>query len=225
MKNQTSAFVIFCLGLTVFMLSAYTVFTRHFNGSKQYEHQISSLEESVEKEKFKNDLMAFQMKDFQQTVAQMIPENDRIANNDKLKNFASSLRTPASTLTIDLSAALYEKGKKFYGNKEYEKAIKEFRKLTEQYPLSEYNVESRFFIAESYFKKKDYKSSLAMIDEMVNLYPDNDLTGFILLRMGQISEINNQYEEASEIYRTVEKNFRNDKIQQQARQLANTLDY
>ncbi len=103
--------------------------------------------------------------------------------------------------------SILKRAKKFFGEKAYDKAIREFNGLLEKYPLSQHSVEARFFIAESYFLKKDFRNSLSEIDEMVTQYPQHDLTGFILLRMGQISEYNNQAEEASEIYKTVTKKF------------------
>ncbi|MBV2169181.1 MAG: hypothetical protein KUL82_10795, partial [Bdellovibrio sp.] len=75
------------------------------------------------------------------------------------------------------------------------------------------------------FLKKDFRSSLSEIDTMVTQYPQHDLTGFILLRMGQISELNNQTEEASEIYKTVFKNFKNEDLKKQAKKLAQSVEY
>ncbi len=225
MKNQSAVFIIFCLGLTVLLMTVFATFTRHFNQGHEFRAQITALEKEVSHQRFQNDLLSYQLKDFQQSVAQVLPANKALIAKLEVKNLASTLRAPASESALDLSGALFERGKHFFAAKEYEKAIHEFKRLKENYPLSSYNVESRFFLAESFFLKKDYKSSLGLIDEMVRLYPDNDLTGFILLRMGQISESSNQYEEASEIYRTVEKNFKNEKLRTQAKQLAKNLDY
>ncbi|MNT14759.1 hypothetical protein D3C72_1497750 [compost metagenome] len=80
-------------------------------------------------------------------------------------------------------------------------------------------------MAESYFLKRDFRESLTQIDEMVSQYPDNDLTGYILLRMGQISEMNSQTEEASEIYKTVLKSFKNNDLKTQAKRLAQGVEY
>lgn len=225
MRNQGSIFLIFCLCLTVGLVSAYTLFVQHFNGSQQYKVQLTHMERDIEKEKFNNALLAYQLKDFQQTVAQLLPDNKTLQARMDLQNLASTVRAPASEDKIDLSSVLFERGKKFFQEKDYNKAIREFSKITETYPLSAFGVESRFLTAESYFLKKDYKSSLQYIDEMVTLYPDHELTGFILLRMGQMSEINNQYDEASEIYRTVIKNFKNEGLRAQAKKLAKSLEY
>ncbi len=205
-------------------MGGYAILVGHFNGHEEYEMRLASLQKQVEKERFNNSLLSYQLKDFQQTVAQVLPDNKKLQAKYELKNLAAVVRAPASADSLDLSGALYEKGKRYFNSQEYDRAIREFNKLIETYPLSQHNVEARFFIAESYFLKKDYRSSLGQIDEMVTQYPQHDLTGFILLRMGQISEMNSQTEEAAEIYKTVSKNFKNENLQKQARKLAQSVE-
>jgi TolA-binding protein len=208
------------------LLWGYNEFNSYFNQGKEYQIQVQQLEEKLEKEEFRNVLLRNQLVDFQQSVAAVLPPNSQIKNElatYELKNFASGLRTPASISQIDLSGVIFEKGKKLFKEQKYEKSIKEFRKLLEEYPLSRFKTESHFFMAEAYFLQKDYKSSLDLIDQMVVQYPDNDLTGFIMLRMGQISELNNRVEEASEVYKTVQSHFKNEQLRQQANVLINGL--
>jgi TolA-binding protein len=197
-------------------MCVYNVFVGYFDGHKAYEIQLSNLQNIVEKEKLKSTLLSYQLKDFQQAVAQLLPPNEKLQSNFGLQNLASALRTPASEESLDLSSAIFERGMKFFNSRNYEKAIEQFHNLIERYPLSKNEVEARFFSAESNFLKKDYKSCLEEIDIMVAQYPDNDLTGFILLRMGQISDQNNQPDEAKEIYKAAWKNFKNEKIRKQA---------
>lgn len=216
MKKQSTFFIIFCLSLTLAFMCVYNVFVGYFDGHKAYEIQLSNLQNIVEKEKLKSTLLSYQLKDFQQAVAQLLPPNEKLQSNFGLQNLASALRTPASEESLDLSSAIFERGMKFFNSRNYEKAIEQFHNLIERYPLSKNEVEARFFSAESNFLKKDYKSCLEEIDIMVAQYPDNDLTGFILLRMGQISDQNNQPDEAKEIYKAAWKNFKNEKIRKQA---------
>ncbi|AFY01750.1 tetratricopeptide repeat protein [Bdellovibrio bacteriovorus] len=224
MKNQNSLFVVFCLCLAVGFMGVYATFVAHFNGHEEYEMRLASLQKQVEKEKFNNSLLTYQLKDFQQTVAQVLPNDKTLQAKYELHNLSAVVRAPASEEALDLSGAIYEKGKRYFNGQEYDRAIREFGQLLEKYPLSQHSVEARFFIAESYFLKKDYRSSLGQIDEMVTQYPQHDLTGFILLRMGQISELNSQSEEAAEIYKTVAKNFKNENLKKQARKLAQSVE-
>lgn len=226
MRVSNSLFLIVCLNITVGLLWSYNEFTSYFNQGKEFQIQVQQLQKKVEKEEFKNALLRNQLADFKQSVAVVLPPNSVIKNqiaNYELQNFASNLRVPASESQLDLSGLLFEKGKKLFKEQKYERSLKEFRKVLDEYPLSRYKVESHFFMAESYFLQKDYKNSLDLIDQMIVQYPDNDLTGFVMLRMGQISELNNHLEEASEIYKTVQANFKNEQLKSQARKLAESL--
>lgn len=219
MRNRNSFFIVFCLCLTVGLVTAYSVFVAHFDGRQEYKISLAKLKTKIEQERLNNALLTYQLKDFQQAVAKVLPQEKKLLANYQARSLASVVTVPVNAEGIDLSKAYFEKGKKFFKNKDYNQAIKEFYNLLNMYPLSEFTVESYFFIAESYFLKKEYQNSLAVIDKMVLQYPDNDLTGFILLRMGQISELNEQKEEASEIYRSVLSNFKNEALKKQAKTL------
>src|SRR5437868_2587608 len=161
MRSSNSLFLIVCLSITVGLLWGYNEFNSYFNQGKEYQVQARQLEARLEKEEFKNTLLLSQLADFQESVAVVLPANSQIKNdiaNYELKNFSSGLRVPASSAQIDLSGVLFEKGKKLFKEQKYEKAIKEFRKVLDEYPLSRYKVESHFFMAEAFFLQKDYKS-------------------------------------------------------------------
>lgn len=226
MKNSNSFFLIFCLSLTVGLLCLYAGFVGYFNGHEQYEARLAQMRLEVHKERLHVAMLDYQLKDFQQAVAQALPKAEQIKMADyEVRNLSTVVRSPASAESIDLSPVYFEKAKKFFNNQNYDAAIAEFNSLIDKFPLSKFGVEARFFVAESYFLKKDYKSSLQTIDMMVTQFPTHDLTGFILLRMGQISELNNQSEEASVIYKTVEKSFKNTELKKQARKLAQSVDF
>lgn len=218
MKNSNSAFIIFCLILTIACLAGYNKFVAYFGTHNELEVRVVELEKELEQQRAENKLLTYQLKDFQQAVAAMLPEHqDKIASYTQ-KNLADAVRLPASESKIDLSSSLMERGKSFFLQK-YDKALGEFAKVKESYPLSAYSVEAQFFLAESYFLKADYEKSLTAIADMVELYPENVLTGFILLRMGQISQLNDQPTEAKEIYKTVLNTFSDKKLKEQAQKL------
>lgn len=225
MKNHNTIFVVFSLSIAVGILGVYSIFLRYFDGSEFYKKNIVHLNEQVARERLNNSLLTYQIKDFQQSVAQLLPDQKKLQGNYELQSLASVVRLPASDTGLELSSVIHEKGKKYFNKSSYDAAIREFYKLLEQYPLSRHAVEAHFFIAESYFLKGDFRNSLSAIDQMVTHFPQHDLTGFILLRMGQISEYNNQIDEASEIYQTVMKNFSNKTLHEQAMKLAEGVEY
>lgn len=223
MKVANSLYLIVCLSITVGLLVGYNEFTNYFNQGKDHQVRVHQLEKELERVEFKNALLQNQLTDFQRSVAAVLPPDSKISQeiaDYRLKNFATGLRVPASESEIDLSGVVFEKGKKLFQEAKYEKAIKEFNKIINEYPLSSYKVESHFFVAESYFLQKDYKSSLDIINQMVQQFPDHQLTGFIMLRMGQISELNNRLEEAGAVYKTVRTHFKNSQLRAQAEKLS-----
>lgn len=219
MKNSNSVFIIFTLTLTIVVMAGYNKFVAYFGEHNEVQIRVVELERELEKAHAENKMLAYQLKDFQQAVAKILPEHHDQLKTYAQQNLADVLRAPASEKVIDLSAALMEKGKSYFLAGKYDRALSEFSKVSEKYPLSPYSVEARFFVAESYFLKADYEKSLSAIGDMVEQYPENVLTGFILLRMGQISQFNEQPAEAKEIFKTVLNSFNDEKLKQQAKKL------
>lgn len=223
MRTPTSLFITMSLVFTAAWLVVYNIFVTHFKNDRVYQAEIKNLNHLLESKDLESETLSFQLMDLQQSVAQLMPANKDIVDQ-KLKNFASAVRVPASVDKIDLSGVLFEKARASFLDKKYESAISQFRELLEKYPASRFTVESQFLLGESYFLKKDFKNSLSIIDEMVNLYPDNDLTGYALIRLGQMSEINNQYDEAKEIYNMVNEEFSSNGLKVQAQNLIQNLE-
>ncbi|MFP5519631.1 MAG: tetratricopeptide repeat protein [Bdellovibrionia bacterium] len=221
MKKNSYLFVIACLLTAIFSLGAYSIFLNYFGQGHELQARLRLLEESVEAEKNRNNLLSFQVKDLQQTVALAFPDDKKLLAklNEPARGLASSLRLPASENQLDLSGVLLEKGKTAFQRKNYDVAIKNFNQLIAEYPLSGYVVSARFFKIESLFHKKDYKECLSQIDELLQLYPEHEMSGFALMRMAMISEGNGQLEEAKEISRTVLKNFDHPFLHEQAKRI------
>lgn len=224
MKNSSFLFVITCLSIAVGALGGYSVFLNYFGQGHELQAQIRQLENKFHQEQFKNNLLSYQLQDLQQTVAMILPQDKvQLAQlPPEAKGLSSALRRPASEQKIDLSGVIFEKGKAAFKERKFEDAIRLFKQVVTEFPVSAHVVESRFFIAESFYQRKDYKSCLSQIEEMIVLYPDHDLTGFAMLRMAAISEINNQLDEAREISNTVLRNFDNPKLVELAKEFTAT---
>lgn len=216
-------FINFCFALTAGLIWTYSYFTNYFNDGHELRRRITILEEESKNYQFQAALAEYQLKDLQQSTLALLP-NSNTKKNWAFNNFKSALRTPSSLPQIDLSSTLFERGKKLFAAQKYEMSIREFEKIKTEFPLSAHLVETYFFIGESYFLQKDFKNAIQTIEDMVTQFPDSELTGFILLRMGQISEYNNQPEVAAEIYQAIQQNFRNKDLIQQAYKMAQKLN-
>jgi len=226
MAIPKSVFLIYCAVLTAGLIWSYSIFADYFNQRPEVEQELSALRDQVEFEKFEKNLMAYRLKDFEKSVAEVLPVEKLNAKKQIIvsKSLMTILREPASLPPLDLSGVIYEGIKAQFKNKKFDTSVQKSKKLIETYPTSPHVVEAYFFMAESYYMLKDIKKCTEVIDLMVEQFPDHDLTGFILLRLGQISEQNSQPEEAREIYATVLSQFSNAVLKNQARQMLRTFE-
>lgn len=219
MKNQ-NLFVIFCLVLTLGLIQSYSVFRDYFSDSKDLRQQLSSLREENERERLRVSMLQNQILDFQIDVAAVLPQSTYAQ-----KKLAQKIRMPASDKQIDFSDVMMQKGKSAFADKKYSEAIAIFKELRITYPTSSKTIEAQFLTAEAYFLMAKYPQALSEIEEMMTHYPADDLTGFIMIRMGQIASIRNRNDEAIEILKLVGKNFSHNKaIKDQAESLIKSIE-
>lgn len=218
-------FISVCFSLTLLLVLTYCLFLDYFSAHNESHFEIGYLKSQIQKEKLNSELVRYQLKDYQQSVALALPDSKNlIDNHEQLRGIASVSLMPSNENPIDLSGVYFQRGKAQFLSKNYEAALIQFDKIITEFPMSIYTVEAYFFTAECYYLMKSYQKSLSIIDIMVSQFPDHRLTGFILLRMGQISEVQRHMAEALEIYRAVEVHFDQRELQIQARKMAENVE-
>lgn len=220
--SKNSLFLIVCLSVTFLMMEFYGLVNHHYNGLSESQSRVEQLESEVKSARVERDLLYFQLEDFRQEVARYFPEKkwDTDQQNQFLaQNFSAKLRAPASAQELDFSPAWLEKGKKQFRDKNYTVAIATFQKLIERFPASTGSLEAQFLIVESYYMLQQYQACLTEAEKLIDLYPENEMTGWAMLRMGQIYQERHRGEEASEIFRTVIRSFQNVNLIKQAKLL------
>lgn len=226
MGRFNNLFLIVAMSVTSLLMWGFAVFQGHFSKATEFKYQMSALEQKVEKERQKQEYLVYQLEDMKQNLSKVVDAtavkpnaNLQIAG---IKNWEASLRKPSSV--IDLSGVLFERAKKMFKAGDFDRVISLSDELMEKFPMTPYMAEVYFLKAESYYLKRDFKSALTVIEQMISLFPDSELTGFILLRMGQISEINNRTEEAIEIYKTAKTHFKSEAVQKQAQLMIQSIE-
>jgi TolA-binding protein len=221
MKSQNFLFLTFCLVLVMGLMQSFFFFKDYFSPIKAYQHKISTMHLKLEKEKLRSAQFRNQVFDFQQEVAATLPALNKISpipENFQLRSLASVTQKPLNA--FEMSGALSEKARAEFRRKEYIQAAHTFELLTQKYPTSPKVIQAYFFWAESLFMSNQAQDCLDVIDVMITQFPDADLTGFIMLRMGQILEVKSRSEEAKEVYRTVAVKFAgNHELMSQAEKL------
>jgi TolA-binding protein len=226
MKSRNGIFLTACLSITALLLLVYSQFVSYFGENSDHKVLAETYARELRQEKFKRALAESRLQDFSQEVASVLPADSQknlAKNGYNVRSFASVVRSPAA-VNLDLSGVVFERAKKSFSEKKYPEAMKEFRRLIEDYPLSPHKIEAHFLLGEAAFLSGDPKACMDVADTMVTQFPEHELTGFILIRLGQINEISNRAEEAAEIYRTVIKNFKNPVLKEQAVRMAKALD-
>lgn len=226
MKNRDGLFLVTCLSMTVAMTWSYSVFAEYFAASGDQKSVVASVELKLRHERFAREMAEARLRDFSQEVAAILPPDSaqRLASNGySLGKISASVRAPASA-PIDLSGVQLERGKRFFSEEKYSDAVKTFEKLVKEFPTSPNAVEAYFLMGESSYLLRDEKRTVEVADLMISQYPENELTGFMLLRLGQVSEHNSHGGEAAEVYRVVQKNFKNKALVEQAQRLSSALE-
>jgi TolA-binding protein len=111
----------------------------------------------------------------------------------------------------------YERAKRFFRSGEYALAAELLDEIVREQPLGLDIVEAHFLLAECFYKLDSQREFVTVVNEMVDLFPESDLTGFILLRLGQIYIEQDRVEDAQEVYRVVLSTYQYRPLQIQAK--------
>jgi outer membrane protein assembly factor BamD len=80
--------------------------------------------------------------------------------------------------------SLYSRGKEYYDRKDYDKAIEAFRRVKEEYPLSQVAIMAELGIADSYFSDDKFVDAQVFYSEFVELHPINPNVPYAMYQLG-----------------------------------------
>jgi TolA-binding protein len=216
MKN--SWFIGFMAILFAGFIALHGVIRDRLSPVKILEHKIAQLEHEKQDAEFKATLARYSLSEYQQKIATLIPDavkGKTFEESYPLRQLASVV-TNTDQLPIERASSLFERAKNKFREKDYDASDRLFASLIENYPDSIYVVESHFLLAEGQFQLAEFDSTVATVEKMLSLFPDSELTGFALLRLGRIFEKQDRLEDAADIYRAVLSNFNQPEIKKQA---------
>ena len=216
-------FLIFSLSLLVGFLQVYSYFREYFSDSRDLIAEAHVLQDQIEREKLHTALVRNQLIDLQEEIAKVLPVHNISVKNTadyRLKELTQIIRSPASESSIDLSSILMERGREEFKKQNFVVSAKYFQELINKYPVSSQVIEAHFLLGESLFQAGQYDRCLDVVLEMVNQFPQDDMTGYLMLRNAQILTIRKRSGEAGEIYSLVRQNFSSPSLKEQARRLA-----
>lgn len=219
---KLSTFLSFILILTAAWMQFYAEVRETFNGVSELNEKLEATHKKMERKELAMALEREEFLEFRQDIAALMP--------DVLKEKGKGLpgypyRSLASTITKakddqvrkTIAKTLFERGKDFFNKKEYAKADKAFKQVIDRFGYSTFVPETYFLLAESHFQQNELEECTATIQQMVELFPQHELTGFALVRLGRIYEIQHRNEEAVDIYKTVIRSFPQRDVASQAK--------
>lgn len=81
-------------------------------------------------------------------------------------------------------ADLYRAGIEYYQDRKYKRAVEQFTRLREEYPLSQYAVLAEMGIADSYYSSRDYLMAEAYYREFMSMRPTNENVPYAMYQIG-----------------------------------------
>jgi TolA-binding protein len=209
---NTNVFVVFTLSLTLAFSYFYTALREYYSPTKELRAEVRALENKVQDERFKNELVEHEITDFRNYVATLLPSAIKAKGDGEksypLRSLASVVQKHTNEkLNIETAKLAFESAKKLFRDQKFELATKALNAVVKNHPYSAYLPEAMFLLVESHFQLRENDRSVYWANQMIELYPENELTGYAMIRLGKIFEQQERHEEAMEIYKTVLKSF------------------
>ena len=215
---RNSSFLVFILVLFSGFLSLNGYFHEQFTPTGSLDKQITQLKEKNRDAEFKQQLAQDRLADFQSQVAMILPGAIKGKSTEEgypLRQLASVV-SKGDQLNIERASSAFEKAKSEFREKNFEDTTALLEDLIERHPESTHVIEAHFLLAESQYQMGENEKSVETIETMISLFPESELTGFSLLRLGKIFEKQDRLEDAADIYRSVLQNFKQPEINSQA---------
>lgn len=150
-----------------------------------------------------------------------LPENSKTY---QMRTIASVVNSSSKALKIERASSLLERAKEEFRAQNFRDSNARLESLLKSFPDSIHGPEARFLLVEGYYQSNDYEACIEVVEQMIRLYPESELTGFSLLRLAKIYERRDRIEDAAEIYRSIGQNFTQIELRRQAEMSLKAVD-
>lgn len=79
---------------------------------------------------------------------------------------------------------IFKEGMALFERKSYEDAVASFQELNAKYPLSQYAIQAKLKIADSYFYDENYPEAISAYREFEKLHPTNNYVPYVIFQTG-----------------------------------------
>jgi TolA-binding protein len=212
----SSVILLICLGL----IGLRAAVSKDDTEAQALRSRLAMAEKETAEARFRERLALEENRETREVVAKQLPGVLKGVPSDsrsyQIRTVASVVNSTSKHLKIERASSLLERAKEEFRLRNYEESNLRLEALLNSYPDSLHGPEARFLLVEGYFQSKDFEACIEIVEQMIRLYPESELTGFALLRLGKIYEGRDRIEDAAEIYRSVAFNFTQAELKRQA---------
>lgn len=192
----------------ILMILSQLVWVTHLRVSQRPELdvEIRELKSQLQQEKLRLAIKSEQLGVFQAEVAALLPDQifDRYQSESQypLRKLASVISSHRKEAIREISSFhLFQTSKELFNRGEYAQSNRMFEKFLKNYGYSVEAPEAYFLLIEGQVATGKISEAIENINHLVELFPESELTGFSLVRLGQIHEQREKYEAAISVYR------------------------
>jgi tol-pal system protein YbgF len=161
---------------------------------KQLDTNLQVYTEKLEENKYKMSFLAQRMDDIHSSLSQRM---------DILSKQLPKVDMPMLPLPTELFNMAYND----YSRGMYDLAIRGFKDYLSRYPDSELANKVYYYLADSYFAKKQYQECIKIIDEYQSKYQKDDFVPSMLYKKGMCFVQLGLEKQADEIFELIKKNY------------------
>lgn len=225
--KKNASMVIFFFGLLGFWQWSYFKFREHFNDSKEIIEQNKTLKVSLLREQARLDLITFKYEIFRQNVAQLIP-SVKVPQSDlkQIRGLASVVQKEnPEILKYSNIESKIQTAMDHFADRKYKQVIQEVNDILVQDPITPTMVTLYFILAESYYQTHELNLCVQVSEKMMSMFPENEKTGLVLLRVGMLLKEKNRLQEAKETWQVVATAYLYSKeLQEQVKKMMSSLE-
>lgn len=214
MKTKTIYLVTF-LVTAGFWQWAYYKFSQHFNGAGDLAVELKLVERSLHEAKAQNALLSYQLRDYEEVIATH-QKAGRLGADRRIASLPSDNRPVFEVASFE---AKVEEAVMLFDQRSFLKVVEKLEPLVKAGAPSESLPRAMFILGESYFRLGYQDKCIEVVKKMIEQFPENSQTGYLMLRQGMILKERHREDEARETYRIIGLVFKDQTLKRRAKNL------
>lgn len=205
--RRNGLFIFAFLLALLFWQWAYFTIDRHYSGLAEAQQKIALLNSEVERSMVRAEVVQWKFDLFRQQVAKSLPtmlETLEPSNRGEGRSIASVAQAPPEEfLLLAQFETSIEDLRVLFEKRQYKEVIRKAKNIINMSPVSPSLVSVYFMLAESYYQDHDFEACFSTAQQMIQLFPEQEKTGYVMLRVGMFLKEKNRFEEAKNMFSLV----------------------